>query len=131
MQNKKFRSGPIAITTTTTTNLLNPPTATGGVNGGSSPCYILVRHVRVVNTTAASINLVTFLGATGANAAGTSVLFGGAAAAGALTQGQAIPANSAVDIYTDLRLDSTDFLVGGASATGLNMTIVGEIGVAG
>lgn len=131
MQNKKFRSGPIAITATTTTNLLNPPTVTGGVNAGSSPCYILIRHVRVHNSTNAAINLCTFIGATGANAAGTSAIFAGAAAAGVLTQGQSIPANSSVDVYTDMRLDSADFLVGGASATGLSMVISGEIGVAG
>jgi len=42
MTNKAFRFGPIALTTTLTTNLLNPATATGGVNAGSSSQYIIL-----------------------------------------------------------------------------------------
>lgn len=120
--NKTFRFGPVALTTTTTTNLLNPPTATGGVNAGSSPCYIVLKHIRIVNKTSSTATFSLWLGATGANAAGTEVI------------GTAYPvvANSAFDWYGALRLDSTDFLVGGAG-TGTALTIQGEgeIGVAG
>lgn len=120
--NKLFRVGPVALTTTMTTNVLNPPTASGGVNGGSSAQYIVLRHIRIVNKTSGSATFSLWLGATGANAAGTEVI--GTALA--------VAANSAFDWYGVLRLDSADFLVGGASA---NTTLVfqaeGEIGVSG
>lgn len=122
MTNKAFRSGPIALTTTLTTNILNPPTATGGVNAGSSPNYIIIRHARIINKTGSSATFSFWLGATGANAAGTEVI----------GQGKVVPANDAIDYYGYLRLDIADFLVGGSgSATALTLTIEGEIGVAG
>jgi hypothetical protein len=123
MQNKVFRSGPIALTTTTTTNLLNPPTASGGVNAGSSPQYIIAKHFRAVNKTAGDQTISLWLGATNANAAGTELAW----------QGTTVPANSYIDYYSPgLRIDSTDFLVGGASAAAsITLTIEGEIGVAG
>lgn len=121
-QNKTFRFGPIALTNTLTTNLLNPPTASGGVNAGSSPNYIILKHVRIVNKTAGAVTFSLWLGATGANAAGTEVI----------GTGYSVAANSAFDWYGVLRLDSTDFLVGGASAlTSLTIQGEGEIGVAG
>jgi hypothetical protein len=120
--NKTFRFGPIALSATLTTNLLNPPTTSGGVNAGTSPQYIILRHVRIVNKTAGAVTFSLWLGATGANAAGTEVI----------GQGQSVPANSFADWYGLLRLDSTDFLVGGASAaTSLTIQGEGEIGVAG
>lgn len=120
--NKTFRFGPIALTTTLTTNLLNPPTATGGVNAGSSPQYIILRQIRIVNKTGSAATFSLYLGATGANAAGTEV-FG---------LGTTVAANSSFVDGGMLRLDSTDFLVGGASAnTTLTIQGEGEIGVAG
>ena len=120
--NKVFRFGPIALTSTLTTNLLNPPTATGGTNGGSSAQYIVLKHVRIVNKTAGAITCSFWLGATGANAAGTEVI------GNALS----VAANSFVDWFGLLRIDSADFLVGGASAnTSLSIQGEGEIGVAG
>ena len=122
--NKSFRFGPIALTATLTTNLLNPPTATGGVNGGSSAQYILLKHVRIVNKTSSPATFSLWLGATGANTAGTEVI----------GQGKAVGANDIYDWYSSqgLRLDSGDFLVGGASAaTTLTIQGEGEIGVAG
>jgi hypothetical protein len=53
--NKAFRFGPIALTTTLTTNILNPAAATGGVNGGSSAQYIVLRHIRFVNKTGGAV----------------------------------------------------------------------------
>lgn len=121
-QNKVFRFGPVALTNTLTTNILNPPTATGGVNGGSSSQYIVIKHIRVVNKTAGAVTFSLWLGATGANAAGTEVI----------GQGLSVAANSYVDWYGLLRLDAADFLVGGASAaTSLSIEGEGEIGVAG
>lgn len=120
--NKTFRFGPIALTNTLTTNLLNPPTASGGVNAGSSSNYVILRHVRIVNKTAGAVTFSLWLGATGANVAGTEVI----------GQGASVAANSFQDWYGVLRLDTADFLVGGASAaTSLSIQGEGEIGVAG
>lgn len=120
--NKLFRFGPIALTTALTTNLLNPPTATGGVNGGSSSMYIVLKHIRAVNKTAGAVTASFWLGATGGNAAGSEVI----------GQALSVAANSFIDWYGLLRLDAADFLVGGAgTATALSIEGEGEIGVSG
>lgn len=120
--NKTFRFGPIALTTTLSANLLNPPTAAGGVNAGASAQFIILKHVRVVNKTASAVPFSIWLGATGANAAGTEVI----------GSGKPVPANDSVDWYGILRIDAADFLVGGAGAnTALSIMGEGEIGVAG
>jgi len=120
--NKAFRFGPIALTNTLTANLLNPAAASGGVNGGASAQYIILKHIRIVNKTAGAVTCSFWLGATGGNAAGTEVI----------GQGLSVPANSFVDYYGLLRLDAADFLVGGASAnTSLSITGEGEVGVSG
>lgn len=120
--NKTFRFGPVAMSNTLTTNILNPPTAAGGTNAGSSSQYIILRHIRIVNKTAGAVTFSLWLGATGANAAGTEII--GTALS--------IAANAAYDWYGMLRLDAADFLVGGASAvTSLSIQGEGEIGVAG
>lgn len=122
MQNRTFRFGPIALSTVLTTNLLNPPAATGGVNAGSSAQYIILKHIRVTNKTTAAATFSLWLGATGANTAGTEII----------GQAQTVPANSSYDWYGLLRLDAADFLVGGAgTATALTISGEGEIGVAG
>jgi hypothetical protein len=120
--NKIFRFGPIALTNVTTTNLLNPAAASGGVNAGAAAQYVVLRHIRVVNKTAGAVTVSLWVGATGANAAGTEFAF----------QAVSVPANSYVDWYGVLRLDATDFLVGGASAnTALSIDGEGEVGVSG
>ncbi len=122
--NKKFRFGPIALATPFTTNLLNPATASGGVNAGSSAQYILLTHLRVVNKTGTATTVSLWLGATGANAAGTEAGW----------QATSVPGNSYLDWYPagGLRLDAADFLVGGAgTTTALSLQGEGEIGVAG
>lgn len=122
MQNKAFRSGPIALTATLTTNILNPPTATGGVNAGSSPTYLVINHVRIINRTSGAVTFSMWLGLTGANTAGTEVI----------GQGVTVAPNGIFDYYGALRIDSTNFLVGGASvANALTALFEGEIGVAG
>ena len=121
-QTKIFRFGPIALTTTMTTNLLNPAGATGGVNGGSSGQYIILNHIRIVNKTGTAATCSFWLGATSGNAAGTEVI----------GQGLSIPANSYSDWYGTLRLEVSDFLVGGSgTATALSIQGEGAVGVAG
>ena len=122
MAGKPFRFGPIALTTTLTTNLLNPAAASGGVNGGSSGQYIILRHIRIVNKTGSAATFSLWLGATNANAAGTEVI----------GQAKSVAANSHEDWYGALRLDVADFLVGGAGTlTALSIVAEGEVGVAG
>lgn len=120
--NKTFRFGPIALTTVLTTNILNPPTAAGGVNSGASSQYILLKHIRIVNKTALAATFSLWLGATGANAAGTEVM-----------TGKSVPANDSIELwFASLRIDAADFLVGGAgTATALTIEGEGEIGVSG
>lgn len=121
-QNKAFRTGPIALTATLTTNLLNPATATGGVNAGGSPNYLIIKHIRIVNKTSGAVTVSLWLGATASNTAGTEFAF----------QATSVAANSFLDWYGYLRMDTADFLVGGASAgTSLSFEAEGEVGVAG
>jgi hypothetical protein len=117
-QAKAFRFGPIALTTTLTTNLLNPGTTTGGVNCTASPnanLRIILNHIRIVNKTGGAVTFTLYLGATGANAAGTEFI--GTAIS--------VPANSPYDWYGRVPMDVADFLVGGASAN-TSLTIQGE-----
>lgn len=120
--NKPFRFGPIAMSSTLTTNILNPGTTTGGVNSGTPQnLFVLLKHIRIVNKTASAVTFSLWLGATGANAAGTEVI----------GQGLSVAANNFIDWYGLLRLDVADFLVGGASAaTSLSIEGEGEIGIA-
>lgn len=120
--NKTVRFGPVALSSTLTTNILNPSTLTGGVGMPSGTnVYIILKHIRIVNKTSGAVTCSFWLGATGANAAGTEVI----------GQGLSVPANSYVDWYGLLRLDPADFLVGGASAaTSLSFEAEGEIGIA-
>lgn len=122
MQNKQVRFGPIALTNTYTTNILNPGTTTGGVNmpATSTNLYFIIRHIRIVNKTGGAVTFRLFLGATGANAAGTEVL----------GIDKSIPANDSFDWYGALTMDVADFLVGGASAnTSLVLEAEGEVGI--
>jgi hypothetical protein len=134
--NKIIRGGPLALTPTTTANLFNPGTTTGGVNmpATSTNLYFVLRHIRIVNTTTSAIQVALWLGATGTNAVGKEFAYGGIASGGALTDGVSIPGSGAgnvnyVDWYGATRMDAADFLVGGASAAGLTITIDAEMGV--
>jgi hypothetical protein len=103
----KRLAGPVALSSTYTTNIYNNTVAA---------IYDVVRHIHVANKTAAAVSFRIFLGATGANAAGTELFFD-----------RSVAANDAYDWYGALKLVSTDFLVGGASAaTSLTITIEGE-----
>jgi len=122
--NKSFRFGPVALTNVLTTNILNPNVTSlaGPVGFTMTQPYIILRHIRIVNKTAGAVTFSLWLGATGANAAGTEVI----------GQGYSVAANSAFDWYGSLRIDAADFLVGGASAaTSLSIEGEGEIGVSG
>lgn len=118
--NKAFNFGPLALTGTYTTNILNPDATSGGVNDNSTGLYIIIRKLRVINKTAVAATFRLYKGASGGNVAGTELAFD-----------KNVPANDYVEIFGLTRLDTTDFLVGGASA-GTTLTIEGEgeVGVA-
>src|SRR5690242_5002428 len=104
MTNSPFRAGPVALTTTLTTNILNPAAAGSGTGYTPTASYIIMRHIRVVNKTGSAATVSLWIGATGANAAGTEFAF----------QATSVAANSYLDWYGYCKLTSSDFLVGGA-----------------
>lgn len=97
--------GPVALSNTLTTNVYNQ---------GSALIYDVIKHIHITNKTASAATFSLWLGATGANAAGTELFVG-----------VSIPANSSFDWYGNLKMTSTDFLVGG-SGTATALTITGE-----
>ena len=120
--NKIILIGPVALTNTLTTNIITPPTLTGGtgLSGTNTNTYLIIRHLRVINKTGTAVSFSLWLGATGANVAGTEVI--GSA--------KFVAANDAYDYYGMLRLDVGQFIVGGASAnTSLTLFAEAEIGV--
>ena len=99
--------GPAALTNVYTTDIYVP---------GSALIYDIIRHIHIVNKSAATITFRIYLGATGTNAAGTELFFD-----------HQITGYGEFDYYCALKLTSTTFLVGGASAaTSLSITIEGE-----
>jgi hypothetical protein len=121
--NKTVRFGPVAITNAVA-NVLNPGTTTGGVNmpSGSGNLYFIIKHIRILNKTAAAHTISGWMGATGASAAGTEFGF----------NGTTVAANSYVDWYGLVRMDVADFLTMQADAnTSLVFQAEGEVGVAG
>lgn len=99
--------GPAALTAVYTTDVYVP---------ASALVYDVVRHIHIANKTAGAVTFRLYLGATGTNAAGTELWYD-----------LSIAAYSAFDWYGALKLTSTTFLVGGASAvTSLTITIMGE-----
>jgi hypothetical protein len=122
VNNKTFNFGPIALTNTLTTNILNPPTASGGINGGSSSQYIIITHFRVVSKITGLAKVSLWKGATGANAAGTEFLW----------NSTPVQPNQSIEVFGRWRFDAADFLVGGSdTATALSIEGEGEIGVSG
>ena len=120
--NKLQTFGPVALTATLTTNVIAPAAAGASAVGYTATgSYVVLRHIRIVNKTAGAVTFSLYLGATGANAAGTEVV--GTALS--------VAANSAFDWYGALRLEGANgFVVGGASAaTSLTLTAEGEVGL--
>lgn len=121
--NKTFRFGPAALANAAA-NILSPGTTTGGVGSTAAPydkLRIRLRHIRIVNKTGGAVTCSLFIGLTGGSAAGTEFAF----------SAYSIPANSFIDWYGDVPLDTTDFLTGLASAAAsLTIEAEGEIGLA-
>ena len=103
----KKLAGPAALSSTYTTNVYVP---------GSALVYSVIRHIHVANKTAGAVTFRLYLGATGANAAGTELFYD-----------KSVAAYDVYDWYGALKVTSTDFIVGGASAaTSLSITISGD-----
>jgi hypothetical protein len=118
--NRILRIGPVALTNTLTTNILNPAAAGSGTGYTPSASYIVLRHIRIVNKTGSAATCSFWIGATGANSAGTEFAY----------QATSVAANTFTDWYGMVRLDSADFLVGGAgTATALSFEAEGEVGL--
>lgn len=107
MADKPVRTfGPLALTNTYTSNIYN---------NTSALIYDIIYNIHIVNKGGVNATFRLYLGATGANAAGTELYFD-----------YPVASNSYVDLpfYGGLKMLSTDFLVGGASAAA-TLTIVG------
>ncbi len=102
-------------------NLLNCAIGSlaGPVGYTQTQQYLILKHIRLTNRTAAAIVATLYKGATGASAAGTEFAFAAVS----------VPANSYVDWYGQARFDSADFLTGVAGAAGVTFTAEGEIGL--
>lgn len=120
--NKVIRFGPVIMSATLTTNIINSTVTSlaGPVGFTMTQPYLLIRHIRISNKTGSAATFSLWLGATGANAAGTEVI--GTALS--------VAANTAFDWYGQLRMDAADFLVGGAgTGSALTLEAEGEIGL--
>jgi hypothetical protein len=120
MQNKSLRVGPVAMSNAAANILNGAVTSLAGPVGITlTQPVITLRHIRIVNKTAGAVTATLYIGATGGSAAGTEFAF----------NGYSIPANSYAEWVGNLRLESTDFLTGLASAaTSLTFQAEGEIG---
>lgn len=90
--------------------------ATDVYTPAASTIFTVIRHIHVANVTAGAVTFTLYVGATGGSAAGTE-----------LFKGYSVAANSAYDWYGALKMVSTDFLSGLASAgSSLTITVEGE-----
>jgi hypothetical protein len=123
--NKILRFGPVALGTTVA-NIINPPSLTSGTGlaGTNTSTYVILRHIRIVNTGASAASPSLYIGATGGSSAGTAFAFSGTSIPAAGNPGNYL------DWYGIVRLDAADFLTGLGSAAGLVFEAEGEIGVA-
>jgi hypothetical protein len=98
---------PAALTTTLTTNFYNP----------GSNTYAIIRQIHVVNKTSGAVSFTFYVGASGGNSAGTEFFYQ-----------QSVAADSVYDWYGALKMTSSQYLVGGASAaTSLTACVMGEL----
>jgi hypothetical protein len=123
MQNRAARFGPAAMATAVA-NLLNCAlTSNSGPTGIASPAalalYLIITHVRLVNTAASGATASLFIGTTATSATAATFAF----------SGYSIAANSYVDWYGRVRLDAADYLTGLASAVTVTWQAEGEIGI--
>lgn len=107
MYGKPFTSGP-AFLAAAAANIYVPGAST----------FALVRQIRLVNKDASTRTATLYIGASGGSAAGTEIL-----------SGYSIAAADFLDLYfQDLRLDTSTFLTGLASAANtVTCTVIGAL----
>lgn len=123
MNNKMIRVGPTALGTSgAVTCLASPGNISNGLGGGTTigNLYYIIRHVRILNTTASGIAVSGFIGATSSATTAGKEFFG---------SGLSIAANSYQDYYGYTRLDNGDFLNFFGANAGLTAIAEGEVGV--
>lgn len=102
----KRLAGP-AYLANSATDIYTPPAST---------IYTVIRHIHLANVTAGAVTFTLYVGGTGGSAGGTE-----------LFKLVSIPANSSFDYYTVMKMLSTDFLSGLASAaTSITIVVEGE-----
>ena len=119
--NKIIDLGPVALTSVTTTNIwnFNVTSLAGPVGFTLTQPVVIIRFIRIVNRSGTAAWFSFWLGATGANLAGTEVI----------GNGFSIPGNFSFQTSDALRMDATQFLVGGASVNNaLTLMASAEIG---
>jgi len=86
-------------------------------NNASASLWTKITKIHIANVSGGAVTVTLYIGATGGSVGGTEFL-----------KGLSIAANDEYNSYDVLRLDSTDFLTGLASAaTSLVITIEGEL----
>jgi len=120
VQNKSLRVGPVALGNSAANIVNGNVTSLAGPVGVTlTQPVITLTHIRVVNKTAGPVTVTLYIGATGGSAAGTEFAW----------NGTAVAANSFVEWFGKLRLESADFLTGLAgAATSLTFEAEGEVG---
>lgn len=122
MASNKLLNIPPAYLSNAAANILSPGTSSGAVGFTATNPYIVIKHIRVLNTDTVTHNFTLFKGATGGNAGGTQVAF---------AANTPVPPGQWVDFYSQIRLDSADFLTGVADvASKLVINIAAEINLA-
>ena len=82
----------------------------------ASTIYTIIKHIHIANVTTGAVSFSLYVGATGGSSGGTE-----------LFKNKVIAANDVFDYYCNLKMTSTDFLSGLASAgTSLAITVEGE-----
>ena len=79
----------------------------------ASTIYTVIRHIHIANVTSGAVTFSLYVGSTGGSAGGTQ-LFGT----------HSVPANSEFDYYCMMKLLSTEFLSGIASAANSLVIVV-------
>lgn len=75
--------------------------------------YTVITHIHIANVTASSATFTLYVGATGGSTGGTE-----------LFKTYSVAANSTYDYYPTLKMTSTDFLTGLASASSTLVIVV-------
>lgn len=103
-QNKTVRFGPLQIPITTAEPMVYPGTRDGSTRAAVGwaadigDLYVIIKHIRLVNTSASPVSVSMGISTTGAAPSAVTAV---------IVFGTSIPANSQIDWYGALRLNGT------------------------